>query len=202
MTSAPYADASLPYGSLVGIESDIAARWTAAASLRRPLSAGPRSTERGRAAASQTQEGQATRATSRPVSAAQPRCWRAAPHVYGSFEELANKAPGGRVEALFGPKHKDYREKVLKVIDDDFQKRKEETAREKDGHLRRQAIEAALASYYPKPAKTSRNRESSSRRPSKGPGRRLFSEVPLLETSESAVRWYMTQTELTQRASR
>jgi hypothetical protein len=103
--------------------------------------------------------------------------WGITSAVPRSFDTLADRAPANRRAELFGPKHEEYRKKVSHVLDADFSLRKETSTRERDGKLRRQALQAA------------RDGSSDLRMPRSVGG--VFSDVPLLHTSEAAVSWYL-----------
>jgi hypothetical protein len=85
-------------------------------------------------------------------------------------------ASPNRKAVQFGPKHEEYRKKVAHVLDTDFSEKKDLSTRERNGQYRRQAVEASM-------------KERGGLRMPKSVGG-LFSDPPLLGTSEAAVNWY------------
>ncbi|CAE8629245.1 unnamed protein product [Polarella glacialis] len=116
----------------------------------------------------------------RPQSAGPGRTtWRVSRAVPNqSFDSVARTTLIAK--KTLGPNHLEYREKVAKVLESDLESRKKdsETDRATAGLLRRKVAEQ-------------RQRMPKMQRP---PSRsRLFSEIPLIGTSESAVRWYLAR---------
>eukprot|EP00931_Biecheleriopsis_adriatica_P042090 TRINITY_DN23984_c0_g1_i1.p1 TRINITY_DN23984_c0_g1~~TRINITY_DN23984_c0_g1_i1.p1 ORF type:complete len:160 (+),score=25.52 TRINITY_DN23984_c0_g1_i1:70-549(+) len=85
----------------------------------------------------------------------------------------------GESSKLLGPKDKMWQEKVSKVLEQEREARQEEVARENDGIRKRQLAEERL------------RRNNFLNRQSTCP--RMFSQVPMLSTSESAVNYYLTR---------
>merc|ERR1712039_559164 len=77
------------------------------------------------------------------------RRWSAYPRT---FSVRAEQAPSDKQALFFGPKHSEYREKIAKLLEDDFAARKQEAERQKDGAYRRKVAEAHMGSKNMKPA--------------------------------------------------
>mmetsp|Transcript_79077 Transcript_79077/g.223796 ORF Transcript_79077/g.223796 Transcript_79077/m.223796 type:complete len:188 (-) Transcript_79077:109-672(-) len=155
------ADGSLPFGRLTGVENHIATRCQTKTTLH-------------------VADAVAQDRTARPKSAGAARgSWRVVSSVSKPFEQLET-VPQDRAHLSWGPKSNAYREKIQRLLDDDLEARKQDNAKARDGHLRRQAMEELLRA-----PKMVRPRSAG----------RFFSDPVLLETSESAVRWYMTQSD-------
>mmetsp|Transcript_21048 Transcript_21048/g.44890 ORF Transcript_21048/g.44890 Transcript_21048/m.44890 type:complete len:207 (-) Transcript_21048:118-738(-) len=169
----PVMDTSLPFGRLTGLETAIATKVQKAETSGGTKPLGATSTG-GSGDAEKTR-------MPRPKSAGAGSRgdwnirWST---VSRTFEERGTAAPAEKQALFFGPKHKSYREKIQRLLDDDFLERKKESVRVKDGTLRRQEIEEAIVNA------------GKEMRPCGSRGR-LFSDQPLLSTSEAAVEWYL-----------
>jgi hypothetical protein len=175
-------DTSLPFGPLTGLETTIASIASKAQKgdqsgsgrISAPAPPAPSSTAAAAEGAERTRR-------PRPKSASLSgrgdwnRRWSSVPRT---FEERATTAPDEKKALFFGPKHKVLTEKVKRLLDDDLAERKKESIRVKDGALRRQDVEEAILNA------------GKEMKPSGSCGR-LFSDPPLLGTSESAVEWYL-----------
>mmetsp|Transcript_70580 Transcript_70580/g.111629 ORF Transcript_70580/g.111629 Transcript_70580/m.111629 type:complete len:146 (+) Transcript_70580:73-510(+) len=123
----------------------------------------------------------AARLRGRP-SSAPPRPsvrWKGTPRVPQTFDSLLRSGESTR---LLGPKHNNFLEKVQRVVEQEEQKRKEDAQRASDGVAKRKVNEER----YLRPNFRTRTRAKP----------KMFSEVPLLATSESAVNWYMKHSRL------
>merc|ERR1712113_1169310 len=128
-------------------------------------------------------EGQGERTRkARPKSAGHQRDWNlrwcSEPRT---FEVAASDAPPEKQALFFGPQYKSQHDKIVKLLAEDLELRKQESEHLKDGQLRRKEVEAG------------RQLNMKNMKPGNYGGKRLFSDVPLLGTSESAVNWYMQQ---------
>jgi len=176
--TAPTSDTSMPFGPLTGVESQIASTCRRAgtpdpgarevsferATSRertavrvRPKSAGPTRAREG--ASSRNWEGR----------------WTAVPKT---FDHIAEIAPPERRALSFGRQHGEKCDKVRQTLAEEFEIKKREAERARDGKLRRQEIQELVTAG-----------EKDIRLGSTVP--RLFQQVPLLSTSESAVQWYL-----------
>ena len=100
--------------------------------------------------------------------------WRGTPHVPRTFESVLRSGESSR---LLGPKHASFKEKVQQALEQDKSVRQEELERETDGLLKRRVNEERMR----RPNFMTRTRAKP----------KTFSEVPLLQTSEAAISWYM-----------
>jgi len=159
---------SLPFGRLAGIEGLIAADCQ-----RRQLRCGDLGDNTNLLGSGRGDDPPA-RHSRRPHSAGAQwrRRWSA---VSRTFDLRADEAPPDRCQSSFGPHHKANREKIVQLLEQDLQERRERAERARDGQLRRKEAEAAMGVPTMRPSGSCA----------------LFSDTALLATSESAVKWYL-----------
>eukprot|EP00930_Biecheleria_cincta_P039216 TRINITY_DN26980_c0_g1_i1.p1 TRINITY_DN26980_c0_g1~~TRINITY_DN26980_c0_g1_i1.p1 ORF type:complete len:229 (+),score=26.21 TRINITY_DN26980_c0_g1_i1:186-872(+) len=140
---------------------------------------------------------------SRPGSAR--RGWSVGSSVPRSFDEISSKQPADALPLKYGPKEEDYRQIGERLTAQAHEAAVQESIQARDGKVRRGNAEAVCRSQHhkdsgepwracrygnrrggPKHLPGNRYKGGPIRASSSGSG--LFSEVPLLETSESAAR--------------
>lgn len=132
----------------------------------------------------------------RPKSAGGPRGWRVACYVPRTFDAWAAAETVERLDLKWGPKEKAYRQDGLRQAIEDAAAKKVEAERWSDGKFRRSFAEAVRRQevHYRsgQPFRSARHSGISSLpgHLAKTPGATgLFSEMPLLEATESAARF-------------
>jgi hypothetical protein len=210
-------DNFVPYGRLAGVEESIAIKPQAPP---RPISARAAASPRlnqagadGRSSPSGPQRpksaGAGRRTGLQPVTQAGVATAADAPwNIKGlghmktrakSFEDLWCEAPHNSL----GTRHAEYRGRVEHLLKEVEKAQAEESARERDGKHRRRTVQQRRMESNKKRWKEAKGHASTTTWATKCPGSGsgvprcqpdcgggMFSTVPVLETSESAVRWY------------
>mmetsp|Transcript_96018 Transcript_96018/g.200574 ORF Transcript_96018/g.200574 Transcript_96018/m.200574 type:complete len:190 (+) Transcript_96018:161-730(+) len=170
-------DPRLPFGRLTGMETKLAARGDRSEQYHYsdPTAASLPTTTAG------------GRQNRRPQSAGPCRSgrWRTWSRCGRAFDDLSAQVcmEAGGFSPL-GPKNRVYKEKVVRLIEEDWERKKQEAQLQADGHYKRQHAEQIM--------ETNRARRpiSASHRTS------VFKDPVLLSTSEAAVKYFMERGEM------
>lgn len=212
-------DNFVPYGRLAGVEESIATKPQAPSRpISARAAASPRLNQAGadgRSSASGPQQQRPKSAgagrrtglhpvTQAGVATAADAAWtiKGLGHMKTrakSFEDLWCEAPHNSL----GTRHAEYRGRVENLLKEVEKAQAEESARERDGKNRRRTVQQRRMESNKKRWKEAKGHASTTTWATKCPGSGsgvprcqpdcgggMFSNMPVLETSESAVRWY------------